>query len=244
MLTFAAASVCRPELWNLPFLTPKKSLGKFELLGDKTMIQALALLTRRPRHFNEFSIDTSNEMISMAGAISGHNHAINLTMASYTELHRKLLSSASRATRNVKTTPSTHASYRMANAGELHTLNVDHFFLISSSLTHCIILENTKLPKLSFDLVTIMYGFHEVPMEGRARILNEARRILRRGGYLAIVDICPTYKPAAAMLAGEPFVLEYQQNIDSQLANLSKFRFAKRKSVVPGHVNLWLLTAA
>ena len=25
--------------------------------------------------------------------------------------------------------------------------------------------ENTKLPKLSFDLVTVMYGFHEVPSE-------------------------------------------------------------------------------
>ncbi len=103
--------------------------------------------------------------------------------------------------------------------------------------------ENTKLPK-SFDLVTIMYAFHEVPMEGRTRILDEARRLLRRGGHLAIVDICPTYKPAEAMLAGEPFVLEYQQNIDSQLASLNKFRFTKRKSIVPGHVNLWLLTAA
>jgi ubiquinone/menaquinone biosynthesis C-methylase UbiE len=104
--------------------------------------------------------------------------------------------------------------------------------------------ENTELPNLSFDLVTIMYGFHEVPMVGRVKILNEARRLLRRGGHLAIVDICPTYTPAAAMLAGEPFVLEYQQNIESQLANLKGFRLSKRKSVVPGHVFLWLLTAA
>ncbi|KAL7442827.1 hypothetical protein ACHAXH_009535 [Discostella pseudostelligera] len=170
-------------------------------------------------------IDTSNEMISMAGAISGHNQGINLAIARYTELLKKIMPS-SRASRDIETTPSpfrsaaTQASYRIANA------------------------ENTKLPNLSFDLVTIMYGFHEVPMEGRARILDEARRLLRRGGHLAIVDICPTYKPAEAMLAGEPFVLEYQQNIDSQLTSLNKFRFTKRKSVVPGHVNLWLLTAA
>ena len=89
-----------------------------------------------------------------------------------------------------------------------------------------------------------MYGFHEVPLVGRVKILNEARRLLKRGGHLAIVDICPSYTPVEAMLAGEPFVLEYQQNIESQLANLKGFRLSKRKSVVPGHVNLWLLTAA
>ena len=89
-----------------------------------------------------------------------------------------------------------------------------------------------------------MYGFHEVPMEGRARIINEARRLLKKGGHLAVIDICPTYIPSPHMLAGEPFVEEYQQNIDSQLANFPGFTFSKRKVVVPGHVNLWLLTAA
>ena len=103
--------------------------------------------------------------------------------------------------------------------------------------------ENTELPNLSHDLVTIMYGFHEVPMEGRARILNESRRLLRRGGHVAMVDICSSYTPSPAMLAGEPFVLEYQQNIESQLTNLQGLKLSKRKSVVPGHVNLWLLKA-
>ena len=103
--------------------------------------------------------------------------------------------------------------------------------------------EDTKLPHVSFDLVTIMYGFHEVPTEGRARIIDEARRLLRKGGYLAIVDICPTYEPSPHMLAGEPFVIEYQQTIDNQLADFPGFKLSKRKVVVPGHVNLWLLTA-
>lgn len=103
--------------------------------------------------------------------------------------------------------------------------------------------ENTKLPKKAFDLVTIMYGFHEVPQEGRARIINEAKRLLRRGGHLAVLDICPTYEPSPHMLAGEPFVVEYQKNIDSQLANFPGFKFAKRRVIVPGHVNLWLLRA-
>lgn len=99
------------------------------------------------------------------------------------------------------------------------------------------------LPDVSFDLVTIMYGFHEVPKTGRDRIVNEARRLLKKGGHLAVVDICPTYTPSPHMLAGEPFVEEYQRNIDEQLANMPGFKFAKKKVVVPGHVNLWLLQA-
>ena len=79
---------------------------------------------------------------------------------------------------------------------------------------------------------------------GRTKIINEARRLLRKGGQLAIVDICPTYEPAKPMLAGEPFVLEYQKHIENQLASLTGFSLSKRKVIVPGHVNMWLLTAS
>jgi len=79
---------------------------------------------------------------------------------------------------------------------------------------------------------------------GRTKIINEARRLLRKGGQLAIVDICPTYEPAKPMLAGEPFVLEYQKHIENQLASLTGFSLSKRKVIVEGHVNMWLLTAA
>jgi ubiquinone/menaquinone biosynthesis C-methylase UbiE len=103
--------------------------------------------------------------------------------------------------------------------------------------------ENTGLPHGNFNLVTIMYGFHEVPKEGRSRIIQEAKRLLKVGGTLAIVDISPSYTPSKYMLAGEPFVIEYQQNIDKQLASVPGFKFSKRKEIVPGHVNLWLLTA-
>ena len=80
-------------------------------------------------------------------------------------------------------------------------------------------------------------------MKGRSKIINEAWRVLRRGGQLAIIDISPSYEPSAPMLAGEPFVLEYQQNIDKQLEDFPGFTLAKRKSVVPGHVTMWLLTS-
>jgi ubiquinone/menaquinone biosynthesis C-methylase UbiE len=178
-------------------------------------------------HDAEFvvGIDTSHEMISMAQAISGHDQALRSAMSRHTEAVQKILMkgldavSKALAVSATNSCKATEASYRLANA------------------------ENTKLPDFSFDLVTVMYGFHEVPLEGRTRIINEAKRLLRQGGYLAIVDICPTYTPAPSMLAGEPFVIEYQQNIDAQLANFPGFTFTKRKVVVPGHVNLWLLQA-
>ena len=60
--------------------------------------------------------------------------------------------------------------------------------------------EDTMLPDASFDLVTIMYGFHEAPYLGRQRMLMEAQRLLQPGGTLAIVDISPDYQPSATML--------------------------------------------
>jgi ubiquinone/menaquinone biosynthesis C-methylase UbiE len=65
--------------------------------------------------------------------------------------------------------------------------------------------ENTLLPGRSFDLVTIMYAFHEAPREGRERILQEAYRLLQPGGMLAVIDISTEYTPSSGMLVGEPY---------------------------------------
>mmetsp|Transcript_27542 Transcript_27542/g.46892 ORF Transcript_27542/g.46892 Transcript_27542/m.46892 type:complete len:336 (-) Transcript_27542:354-1361(-) len=174
-------------------------------------------------------VDTSGEMISMAQAISGHEQGVRLAMSRHNEAIKKALiekfSAIAEIMSVIDTNPypssreATQATYKLGNA------------------------ENTELPKKSFELVTIMYGFHEVPKEGRAKIINEARRLLKKGGHLAVVDICPTYTPSPHMLAGEPFVKEYQQNIDRQLATFPGFSSLKRKVVVPGHVNLWILAA-
>lgn len=169
-------------------------------------------------------VDTSSEMLSMAQAISGYEEGVRR----FSEAIKKALHGRSNAITEVlgvgDTNPSpptnttVQVSYRLGNA------------------------ENTEL-RQKVDLVTIMFGFHEVPMQARARIVNEARRLLKRGGTLAVVDISPDYTPSDHMLAGEPFVKEYQQNIDGQLRTSYGFALWKRKRVVPGHVNLWLLTA-
>jgi ubiquinone/menaquinone biosynthesis C-methylase UbiE len=100
--------------------------------------------------------------------------------------------------------------------------------------------ENTLLPAKSFDLVTIMYAFHEAPREGRERILQEAYRLLEPGGMVAVLDISTEYTPSSSMLAGEPYVLEYQKNIHSQIRAFRGFDRVTYKNIVPSHVGMWL----
>lgn len=101
--------------------------------------------------------------------------------------------------------------------------------------------EKTGYDDQSFDLITVMYAFHEAPLRGREQIMNEARRLLAPGGVLAIVDISSDYEPPPNMLAGEPYVIEYQQNMSKQLRRLKGFLRPKYKVLVPGHVGMWTL---
>jgi ubiquinone/menaquinone biosynthesis C-methylase UbiE len=101
--------------------------------------------------------------------------------------------------------------------------------------------EATPFPEASFDLVTTMYCFHEVPERGRDAIIKEARRLLKPGGVYAVVDISTEYSPSESMLSGEPYVIEYQQNINQQLANISGFRSFTNEIIEPNQVELWQL---
>ena len=101
--------------------------------------------------------------------------------------------------------------------------------------------EETGHEDESFDLITIMYGFHEVPSSGRARIIDEAKRLLTPGGKLAVIDISPDFTPPPSMLAGEPYVLEYQQNIHSQLASFDGLTLESFEAVVSEQVGMWVL---
>lgn len=100
--------------------------------------------------------------------------------------------------------------------------------------------ERTSFSEKSFDLVTIMYALHEAPATGREQILREAHRLLEPGGTLAVIDIAAEYTPSPSMLAGEPYVLEYQKNINRQIRTLSGFAKVTYKTIVP-NVGMWVL---
>jgi ubiquinone/menaquinone biosynthesis C-methylase UbiE len=51
--------------------------------------------------------------------------------------------------------------------------------------------EHTGLPEQSFDLVTLQFVTHELPGYVSKEIFAEAKRLLRPGGYIAIVDNNP-----------------------------------------------------
>lgn len=77
--------------------------------------------------------------------------------------------------------------------------------------------EATGLPDASFDLVSACLLFHELPQSAAIAILNEAHRLLRPGGHLAIMDMNPQSDIFAKMppyvktllKSTEPYLDEY-----------------------------------
>jgi len=102
--------------------------------------------------------------------------------------------------------------------------------------------EETNLPWETFDLVTIMYSFDEVPHHGHYQVLTKACHLLADSCTLAVIDIRPNYEPSPTMLAGEPHVLENKVNNQKQLIAILKFVNLRYEEVVAGHVGLWTLT--
>jgi ubiquinone/menaquinone biosynthesis C-methylase UbiE len=180
-----------------------------------------ALNAAFPDAISVIGVDTSPEMVAMANFLSQHikyfvsNFDKNLSKTYVTVKAQG--SKIKQAAKQTAACPFGPLKYTQANA------------------------EDTKLPGQSFDLVTIMYAFHEAPAAGRAKILREARRLLHPGGTLAVVDIATDYTPSPHMLAGEPYVQEYQKNIHRQLSQLKGFAFSEYKVLIPGHVGMWVL---
>ncbi|MFM7428212.1 MAG: methyltransferase domain-containing protein [Elainella sp.] len=74
--------------------------------------------------------------------------------------------------------------------------------------------EATGLPDGSFDLVSAHLLFHELPQAAALAILREARRLLRPGGHLAIMDMNPDSEVYAKM---PPYILTLLKSTEPYL---------------------------
>jgi ubiquinone/menaquinone biosynthesis C-methylase UbiE len=74
--------------------------------------------------------------------------------------------------------------------------------------------EATGLPDDSFDLVSAHLIFHELPQDAAIAILQEARRLLRPGGHLAIMDMNPQSEVYAKM---PPYILTLLKSTEPYL---------------------------
>lgn len=74
--------------------------------------------------------------------------------------------------------------------------------------------ESTGLPDGSFDLVSACLVFHELPTAAAEAIIAEARRLLRPGGYLAIMDMNPQ---SEIFLKMPPYILTLLKSTEPYL---------------------------
>lgn len=90
--------------------------------------------------------------------------------------------------------------------------------------------ENYK-PKLSYNIVSCMFAFHEMPLDAQCRVIENAIKIAKE--EVIIVDISSSYQPKKIMLAGEPYLSDYLDNIDNVLSNFDKTNY------IENHVTIW-----
>lgn len=74
--------------------------------------------------------------------------------------------------------------------------------------------ESTGLPDASFDLVSIFLVCHELPQSATRQIFAEVRRVLRPGGYIAIMDMNPQSEAYKKM---PPYILTLLKSTEPYL---------------------------
>jgi ubiquinone/menaquinone biosynthesis C-methylase UbiE len=80
--------------------------------------------------------------------------------------------------------------------------------------------ESTSLPSASVDLVSACLLFHELPQTAAVQIIQEARRLLRPGGYLALMDMNPKSAIYAQM---PPYILTLLKSTEPYMDDYFSF---------------------
>lgn len=102
-----------------------------------------------------------------------------------------------------------------------------------------------------FDVVSIMFAFHEMPTSAHEKIIRNAIRVARK--KVVIVDISKDYNPTKVMLSGEPYLLNYLDNFENTIERTpfkyplyyktrSKLDGVNKTNLVKGHVDMWEYT--
>ena len=89
-------------------------------------------------------------------------------------------------------------------------------------------------PNIKPHIVTCMFAFHEMPSYAQIRVIHNGLFLAKE--EFIIVDIAPNYKnkkPSKIMLSGEPYLLEYLNNIENILYDFEETIY------IPGHVHIW-----
>lgn len=86
-------------------------------------------------------------------------------------------------------------------------------------------------PNKTIDIVSCMFSFHEMPKEAHLKIIENAIEIAEK--EVIIIDIASNYEPKQIMLSGEPYLLDYIDNIDKTLQDFTKTVYIDK------HVNIW-----
>jgi ubiquinone/menaquinone biosynthesis C-methylase UbiE len=74
--------------------------------------------------------------------------------------------------------------------------------------------ENTGLPAASYDLVSLFLICHELPQAATLQIFQEARRLLKPGGHLAVMDMNPASEIYGQM---PPYILTLLKSTEPYL---------------------------
>jgi ubiquinone/menaquinone biosynthesis C-methylase UbiE len=103
--------------------------------------------------------------------------------------------------------------------------------------------EATGLEAEAYDLITLQFVFHELPIHASRAVLREAARLLRPGGVIALVDQDPESEvirrlpaPIATLLKStEPYLEEYfRLDLPAALAEAG-FEAVRREACDPRH---------
>ena len=80
-----------------------------------------------------------------------------------------------------------------------------------------------------------MFAFHEMPLIAQINVINNGLRIARK--EFIIVDIASNFKnkkPSKLFLRGEPYLIDYLNNIDYLTRNFEKINY------IPNNVDVWI----